>query len=74
MSPLKLSDQELDSILAAARPIAVDRRDAFLQRVAELLQNCTEVGPGAVNRAIREAQRAHFDPQELGSGHWSKYE
>jgi len=72
-SPIALTDDELNAVMAAARPIPVDRRDDFLQAVAELLRHCTELGPGSVNRAIREAQRAHFDPPQLGSGHWAKY-
>jgi hypothetical protein len=73
MPPLALSDSELDAIMAAARPIARDRRDAFLQQVAELLRDCSELGPGAVHRAIAQAQRAHFDPPVDTSGRWAKY-
>lgn len=71
--PLALSDAELDSIMAAARPIAVDRRDAFLQRVAELLQDERELGDGVIARACRVAQKEFFDPPELGTGRWAKY-
>jgi hypothetical protein len=60
--PLKLTDAELDAVFAAAQPIPVSRRDAFLQDVAKFLRGCAEVGPGHVYRAIVEAQRAHFDP------------
>ena len=62
MPPILLSDDELSAVLAAARPLAVERRDAFLQQVASSLQSCGEIGPGSVHRAIAEAQRAHFDP------------
>ena len=35
MPPIHISDDELDAVLAAARPIDVNsRRDAFLQDVA----------------------------------------
>jgi hypothetical protein len=32
MPPIRLSDSELDAVMAAARPIAVERRDAFCRR------------------------------------------
>jgi hypothetical protein len=66
--PLALSDSELAAVFTAARPIPVDRRDAFLQEVATLLRGSDEVGPGTVHRAIERAQRAHFDPPELAAG------
>jgi hypothetical protein len=37
MGPLKLSDSELDIVLRAAAPLAVENRDAFLREVAERL-------------------------------------
>jgi hypothetical protein len=66
--PLKLSDSELDAIMSAARPLAVERRDAFLQQVASTLQRCGELGPGVVYRVVSEAQRAFFDPPDLSTG------
>jgi hypothetical protein len=39
-----------------------------MQQVANSLASCGEVGPGAVFRAIREAQRAQFDVPNLGRG------
>jgi hypothetical protein len=68
MPPIRLSDSELDAVMAAARPIAVQRRDAFLQEVAALLSGGVEVGPGTVHRAIEQAQRRHFDPPQLAVG------
>ena len=64
-TPIPLSDVELDSIFAAAQPIAPDRRDAFIQRVAHALQDCHELGPGHVYRAIRDAQKALCDYPNL---------
>jgi hypothetical protein len=74
-SPLRLSDAELDTILAAARPLAVDRRDAFLQSVATALAGCSEVGPGVLHRICSEQQRRYFDPPDLSHapGATSKY-
>ena len=73
-SPLKLNDDELDAVFLAARPLQPQDRDPFLQRIAELLRDCGEVGPGDVNRAIRAAQKEFFDPPNLErQGTWSKY-
>jgi hypothetical protein len=73
VTPIKLSDSELDSVLAAARPIAIERRDAFLQQVAAELQG-REVGPGIVHRICAEQQRQFFDPPNLGQARdQSKY-
>jgi len=68
MPPIRLSDSELDAVMAAAQPLAVERRDAFLQQVASALQGCGEIGPGVVHRICAELQRAHFDPPDLGAG------
>jgi hypothetical protein len=63
--PLKLSDAELDALYAAVRPIAPDRRDEFLQAVADALAGLRELGPGATYRVIRDQQRRFFDPPDF---------
>jgi hypothetical protein len=73
MPPIKLSDAELTAVLAAAGPLAVDRRDSFLQQVAASLGACTDIGPGTVHRAIAEAQRQFFDPPNLEHVGTGKY-
>jgi hypothetical protein len=55
--PLRLSDDELDAVMAAARPLARDQRDAFLHAVAHALSG-QEIGPGTVARTCRELQRS----------------
>jgi hypothetical protein len=65
MPPIKLTDEELTHVFEAARPLAVNRRDDFLQEVARLLRGSDMVGPGTVHRAIEQAQRLHFDPPQL---------
>jgi hypothetical protein len=71
---VKLSDSELDAVMAAARPISVDRRDAFLQAVAASLGAGRELGPGVVHRVCAEVQRQHFDPPDFShAGSVSKY-
>jgi hypothetical protein len=69
---LCLFDDELDAIMNACRPLAVDQRDAFLQELADALSVCGEIGPGTMHRAIVEAQRRHWDPPDLGH-HSGKY-
>jgi hypothetical protein len=73
MPPIRLSDAELDAVMAAARPLAVHQRDGFLQAVATRLQNYREIGPGTVHRVIVEMQKQYWDPPEFGSGTTSKY-
>jgi hypothetical protein len=65
MPPIRLSDDELSAVMAAARPLDVAVRDAFLQRVAGELGRCGEIGPGVVHRVCAETQRAFFDPSDL---------
>ena len=65
MRPIRLSDSELDAVMAAARPLPIACRDAFLQSVADALQRHAELGPGVVHRVCAEAQRAFFDPPDL---------
>jgi hypothetical protein len=55
--PLKLSDAELDAVLQAARPLAVEMRDPFLHAVAHALAGREVVGPGVVFLVCREQQR-----------------
>jgi hypothetical protein len=38
MAPLRLTDEQLDAVFRAARPLRVQDRDAFLQDVAAALQ------------------------------------
>jgi hypothetical protein len=65
MPPIRLSDSELDAVMAAARPLPVERRDAFLQAVAGALAGCGEIGPGVVHRICAETQGRFFDPPDL---------
>jgi hypothetical protein len=74
--PLKLSDSELDAVFAAARPIARDRRDEFMQAVADALGAEREIGPGVVFRVLRDTQKRYFDPLicDRGTLHGGKYD
>jgi len=67
---LRLSDAELDTVFAAARPLDVRARDAFRQEVAEALGRLPEHerGVGSVHRVVAEIQRRHWDPPQYASG------
>ena len=54
---VKLTDDELDAVMSAARPLPIDMRDAFLHAVAHELGGYQEVGPGIVHQVCREQQR-----------------
>jgi hypothetical protein len=73
---LKLTDQELDSVFSACRPLDPDMRDPFLQAVAHALQQecCGEIGAGTVARVCRELQRQFFDPPDFDRAvlRWSR--
>jgi hypothetical protein len=64
MPPLRLTDSQITAIFAAARPLAVRDRDAFLLDLAAALQGIVDPGDGDVARAIRAVQRQHFDPPQ----------
>ena len=62
MPPIRLTDDELSAVLAAARPLAVEMRDPFLRAVATALEGSKVIGPGVVARTCAELQRQFFDP------------
>jgi hypothetical protein len=68
--PLSLSDAELDAVMRAAAPLHQIDRSAFLVAVAERLGFESTVGPGTVNRIIRElkATRVYRLAKELAVG------
>jgi hypothetical protein len=57
MPPIKLSDAELDAVMAAAKPLQVELRDPFLHAVARELASHKMIGPGVVFQVCREQQR-----------------
>jgi hypothetical protein len=73
MPPIRLTDDELSAVMAAARPLDVAQRDGFLLEVAASLQACDVVGPGTVHRICAETQRRFFDPPNLEHVGYSKY-
>jgi hypothetical protein len=65
MAPIRLTDEQLDAVLRAARPLRVEDRDGFLQDVAAALQGCSEIGDGDIHRAVQAAQRKFWDRPRL---------
>jgi hypothetical protein len=61
MTPLSLTDEELDCVMRAAAPLQPRDRDPFLQDVADALQGL-EIGPGILHRVVCEIQRRYWDP------------
>jgi hypothetical protein len=59
---LNLTDTELDIVMRAAQPLAVQDRDGFLKEVAARLAALPHLGDGAVHRVCAEVQRRHWDP------------
>jgi hypothetical protein len=65
MPPIRLSDAELDAVMAACRPLQPCDRDLFLKDLAVALAALPMLGPGVVFRTIAEVQRRHFDAPDL---------
>jgi hypothetical protein len=67
-TPLHLSDEEMDLLLALAAPIDQRLRTEFLTAVAAELEangQAGAVGIGSVHRVARAVQRRFFDPPQL---------
>lgn len=54
---ISLSDSQLQIVMAAATPLAVDKRDVFLQRVAGQLGRVRRPGDRDVEAAVAAALR-----------------
>jgi hypothetical protein len=67
MSPLSLSDAQLDYVMQAAKVLHPADRSIFLARMAERLRRVEVLGDGLVSRIARETQREFFRPPDLGS-------
>jgi hypothetical protein len=56
-TPLTLSDDATEVLHQLAAPIAFNRRDEFLQAVADVLAAHAQPGVGLVHRVARDLQR-----------------
>jgi hypothetical protein len=63
-APLALSDSEISTIMALARPLPPVQRTAFLEMVAaKLRERCNgDVGDGVIYQLCRDLQRELFSP------------
>ena len=64
----KLTSDQADTVLRAARPLQSADYDAFLQDVTEALAGCPELGPGIVHRVCPWVR------PEYSSTWWSRVE
>jgi len=71
-SPIRLSDAQMDAVLAASFPLQPSQRAAFLEDVARALAQLPELGDGALHRLIMEIQRRHFDPPDFATDNGNK--
>jgi hypothetical protein len=53
-NPISLSDEELDAVMAYARPLPPYDRDAFLECIASRLRSEPVIGLGTINKIARE--------------------
>jgi hypothetical protein len=63
MPLIALSDEQLAAVMAAAQPLALADRSAFLEDVAAALAALPTIGDGVVNRVVREVQPKYFRPE-----------
>jgi hypothetical protein len=63
--PIALTDSEITTIMAAAKPLSTADRDAFLQHVAAALASQPVLGDGVVSRICREVFKQHWRAPEL---------
>jgi hypothetical protein len=68
MAPISLSDQQLDAVYAACRPLLQADRDRFLRALANVHADGPQPpGDGALWRAIKDLQREYFRPPAVAA-------
>jgi hypothetical protein len=63
--PLRLTEDQMNALLAASKPLPADARAAFFEHAAQEISALPEVGDGALHRIIMRVQRIYFDPPDL---------
>jgi hypothetical protein len=63
-TPIRLTDSQLDVVIAAAEMLRVVDRDPFFREVAERLRG-HEIGDGLLHRVIAKAQRHYLEPPQF---------
>jgi hypothetical protein len=73
-TPIALTDAQMSAIWAAAMPLEVKVRGAFLEEVAREICRHPILGDGLLHRVIMQVQKKHFDPPEFATDNGaSKY-
>ena len=68
----KLSPDQADAVLRAARPLPPADYDAFLEEVSTALADLADPGDGIVHRVVRDIQRKYWGSPNLShnSARW----
>ena len=61
----KLSSDQIEAVLHAARPLPPASHAAFLEDVSSALTDLGDLGDGVIYRVIRDVQKRYFDPPNL---------
>lgn len=61
-SPVALTDAQMTTVMALARPLPPAQRTTFLELIAAKLRHRTVLGDGDLFRLCRDLQRDLFDP------------
>jgi hypothetical protein len=64
---IALSDEQMSAIWAAAMPLDVKARGAFLEEIALEISRHPILGDGLLHRVIMQVQRKHFSPPQFAS-------
>jgi hypothetical protein len=65
MSPVRLTDSQLETVMRAAGVLNVYDRDDFLRAVAQELAGREPLGDGIVGRVTAELQKRFWRPPEV---------
>jgi hypothetical protein len=68
MSLRPLTGPELDVVMSAAAPLALQDHAEFLEAVAGAMQGCAVVGVGLLHRICAEQQRKFLVPVDTARG------
>ena len=63
---MELTERQQSAVLNATNALDRLQKDAFLAALAHLLEGRNEIGDGELCRTLRDLQREHFRPPDLG--------
>ena len=64
---MEITERQQSAVLNATNALERLQKDAFLAALAHLLEGRNEIGDGELYRTLRDLQREHFRPPDLGS-------